>query len=137
MANARSRYEALAAFLQQYKGAQIGRLYGMPCLLFDGEPFMMLHRESVAFRLNGRALTNALGLSGSTGFDPLHPDQPPPGRPGWVLVATAHFLSWDRLAVDAMRCASPGQATAGVVETAARAAPAATDAPAVHPQIPG
>ena len=105
-ANARSRYEALAAFLQQYKGAQIGRLYGMPCLLFDGEPFMMLHRESVAFRLNGRALTNALGLSGSTGFDPLHPDQPPPGRPGWVLVATAHFLSWDRLAVDAMRCAS-------------------------------
>lgn len=105
MANARSRYEALATYLEQQRGAKRAHLYGMPCLLLEGEPFIMLYRANVAFRLSGRALKHAMEMAGSTGFDPLHPDQPPPGRPGWVLVATAHFLSWDRLAMDAMRCA--------------------------------
>ena len=104
MANARTRFDALAAYLQQHREASLGRMYGKACLFFEGEPFLVLHHESVAFRLAGRALGQALALAGATGFDPLKPDEPPPGRPGWVLVPTAHFLSWDRLAMDSMRC---------------------------------
>ena len=104
MANARTRFDALAAYLQQHREASQGRMYGKSCLFFEGEPFIVLHHESVAFRLAGRALTQALALKGVTGFDPLKPDEPPPGRPGWVLVPTAHFLAWDRLAMDSMRC---------------------------------
>ena len=104
MANARTRFDALAAYLQQHRDASQGRMYGKPCLFFEGEPFIVLHHESVAFRLAGRALAQAMALKGATGFDPLKPDEPPPGRPGWVLVPTAHFLTWDRLAMDSMRC---------------------------------
>lgn len=104
MANARTRFDALAAYLQQHRDASQGRMYGKSCLFFEGEPFIVLHHESVAFRLAGRALAQALALQGATGFDPLKPDEPPPGRPGWVLVPTVHFLAWDRLAMDSMRC---------------------------------
>jgi len=104
MANARTRFNALAAYLQQHREATQGRMYGKICLFFENQPFIVLHQDSVAFRLNGRPLAQALALKGAVGFDPLKPDEPPPGRPGWVLVPTMHFLTWDRLAMDSMRC---------------------------------
>jgi len=109
MANARTRYETLADYLVRNREARDGSLYGKPCLTFEGEPFLTWHRDAVAFRLSGRALNNALSLKGSTPFDPLTPDKPPPGRPGWVRVPPENFMSWDRLAMDAMRCARLAQ----------------------------
>ncbi len=105
MANARERFNTLAEYLVRHREAQQGQMFGKPCLSLQGEPFMMLYRESVAFRLHGRALTHAMAVKGSSPFDPLLPDKPPPGRPGWVLIPTSQFLIWDRLAMDAMRCA--------------------------------
>jgi hypothetical protein len=104
MANARTRYDALAEYLVRHREAKEATLYGRPCLAYQGHPFMLLTSKGVAFRLHGRPLTAALALSGATGFDPLKPDQPQPGRPGWVLVPVTHFVSWDRLAMEAMRC---------------------------------
>jgi hypothetical protein len=109
MANARERYDALCQYLARNRDARQGSLFGKACLLYEGEPFMLFYRESVAFRLHGRALLSALALRGASGFDPLNPDKPPPGRPGWVLVPTTHFLAWDRLAMDAMRCVRMAQ----------------------------
>ena len=104
MANARGRYDMLADYLLRHREAREGMLFGKHCLTFDGDPFMMFCRGAVAFRLHGRALAQALSLPGSSPFDPLSPDKPPPGRPGWVLVPPAQFVAWDRLAMDAMRC---------------------------------
>ncbi|HET9483326.1 MAG TPA: hypothetical protein VFO79_05155 [Xanthomonadales bacterium] len=104
MANARTRYDALAEYLVRHRDAKEATLYGKPCLAFQGHPFMMLTSKGVAFRLHGRPLTTALAFKGATGFDPLKPDEPPPGRPGWVLVPVSQFVSWDRLAMDAIRC---------------------------------
>lgn len=103
MANARTRFDALASYLLQHHEAIQGQMWGKHCLFFRNEPFIVLHQHCVAFRLSGRALNHALAMAGATPFDPLHPDKPPPGRPGWVLVPTAHFLAWDRLAMDSMR----------------------------------
>jgi hypothetical protein len=109
MANARTRYETLASYLVRNREAKEGTLYGKSCLTYDGEPFLTWHRDAVAFRLHGRALNNALSLKGCTPFDPLHPDRPPPGRPGWVRVPPSQFIAWDRLAMDAMRCVKVAQ----------------------------
>lgn len=104
MANARTHYNALVEYLVRNREAKVGTLFGKSCLMFADEPFLMLFRDSVAFRLHGRALTSALALRGSQPFDPLNPEKPPPGRPGWVLVPASQFVAWDRLAMDSMRC---------------------------------
>lgn len=104
MANARTQFDYLASYLQRYSGAQRGMLAGRPCLTWHQTPFVMLFRDSVAFRLSGHALVRAMALSGASGFDPFKPDEPPPGKPGWVLLPARHWAAWDRCALDAIRC---------------------------------
>lgn len=130
MANARTRFDALSSYLEQHHAASPGLMFGKRCLFFEGEPFIVLHRESVAFRVSGRALSHALAMKGTTGFDPLKPDEPPPGRPGWVLVPTVHFLAWDRLAMESMRCIRQAQAQHVSWQPLAPAPPPPTIAPA-------
>jgi len=65
MANARTQFDALASSLQQHGEATQGQLAGRSCLSFEGEPFLVLYHEGVAFRLAGSAQTRALGLSGA------------------------------------------------------------------------
>lgn len=104
MANARTQFDALAASLLQQDEATEGQLAGRPCLSFEGDPFLVLYRENVAFRLAGSALTRALGLAGATGFDPMKSDDRNAIAPGWVLVPVAHWPSWDAFAQEALRC---------------------------------
>ena len=105
MANARTQFDALASSLQQHDEATQGLLAGRACLSLEGEPFLVLYRENVAFRLAGSALTHALALSGATGFDPMKPDDRNAIAPGWVLVPVAHWSNWEHYAREAMRCA--------------------------------
>lgn len=102
MANARSRFDAIASFLQRAQEAQAGLLYGKPCLSLAGHPFAAYQPDAMAFRLHGRSLAAALALAGAKGWDPMHADR---SAPGWVLVPAEHVLRWDDLAVDAARCA--------------------------------
>jgi hypothetical protein len=104
MANARTQFDALASSLQQHGEATQGLLAGRACLSLEGEPFLVLYRENVAFRLAGSALTHALALAGATGFDPMKPDDRNAIAPGWVLVPVAHWSSWEHYAQEAMRC---------------------------------
>jgi hypothetical protein len=101
MANARSRFDTLADELQQHEATQ-RMLYGRHCLCIDGEPFLMLHKEGVAFRLSGRALAAGSALPGAAAFDPLTPDQPSQSRPGWVRLPVEQFSRWDEFAHAAM-----------------------------------
>jgi hypothetical protein len=102
MANARSRYDTISGYLQRTHEAQAGLLYGKPCLMLLGQAFAAYQPDAMAFRLHGRCLTQALRLPGAKGWDPLHADR---SAPGWVLVPAEQVLSWDRLALDAARCA--------------------------------
>jgi hypothetical protein len=102
MANARSRYDTISGYLQHSYEAQAGLLYGKPCLLLADEAFAVYLPDAMAFRLHGRALTDALALPGAKGWDPLHADR---SAPGWVLVPAAQVLRWNQLALDAVRCA--------------------------------
>ena len=110
MASARTQFDALASsLLQQHEAVTQGQLAGRPCLSFEGEPFLVLYRESVAFRLAGRALVRAQALSGAGGFDPMKPDDRTAGAPGWTLVPVAHWPDWTAYAQDALSCVQRAQ----------------------------
>lgn len=102
MANARSRYDTIAGYLQRAHEAQAGLLYGKPCLMHRGQAFAAYKPDAMAFRLHGRALAQAMAIPGAHGWDPLDVRR---SAPGWVLVSATHVLRWDRLALDAVRCA--------------------------------
>jgi hypothetical protein len=97
MANARSSFDTLANDLQQHEATQV-MLYGRHCLCIDGEPFLMLHKEGVAFRLSGRDLAAATSIEGASVFDPLTPEQPSPARAGWVRLPAEQFSRWGEFA---------------------------------------
>lgn len=106
MANARTQFDALASsLLQQHDEVTQGQLAGRASLSFEGEAFLALYRENVAFRLAGSALARAMTLAGASGFDPMKPDDRNTIAPGWVLVPVAHWSSWEHYAQEAMRCA--------------------------------
>lgn len=122
MANARSRYDTIAAYLRKAHDARALTVRGRPCLGIEGATFMALHRDSVGFRLHGRALKQALSLAG---VRPWHPIDPNRVAPGWVLVPSNHAWRWDRLAIEAWRCArsaAAARAASGSLESASRPA---------------
>ncbi len=129
MANARSRYDTIAAYLRKAHDAHALTVRGRQCLGIEGATFMALHRDSVGFRLHGRALKQALSLPGVRPWHPIDPDRV---APGWVLIPSNHAWRWDRLAIEAWRCArttAVERATSGPRESgisAAQEPPAST-----------
>ncbi len=100
MANARTRYDTICDYMVRSHGATSGNLYGKPCALLRGHAFLYFHQGWAAFKLRGRIRLQALALAGAKFWDPL-------GREGpsmeWVIVPDAHFLRWDRFAVEAVK----------------------------------
>jgi hypothetical protein len=105
VANARTQYDALAETLVREHGARLGTLYGRACLMLDDAPFMQLSNTGLAFRLHGHPLADALALPDARRYDPFEPGNPQATRAGWVYVPATHHALWERLALDAMRCA--------------------------------
>jgi hypothetical protein len=83
MANARSRYDSIAGYLQRVHEAQPNLLYGKPCLLWNGRAFAVYQPNALALRLHGRYLTQASALPGAQPWDPRNADG---AAPGWVLI---------------------------------------------------
>lgn len=131
MANARSQYDMISGYLQRTHDAQAGLLYGKPCVMLDGHPFVAYQPDAMAFRLHGRSLTQTLALPGARGWDPLRPDS---SSPGWVLVPGSQVLRWNRLALEAVRCAREASERRVSYVAAPPPPPAAEDAPASNPQ---
>jgi hypothetical protein len=105
MANPRSKFEMLSEYLSRtHEGVSVAEIYRRPGLKHRTEPFCLYFNDGMAFRLHGRSLVAALELAGVLPFDPLNPDKPPPGRPGWVWAPPSQMLRWDRLCTEALRC---------------------------------
>jgi hypothetical protein len=102
MANARSQFDAIAGYLERTHEARALQLYGRPALSLGGNAFAAFANEAMAFRLHGRALVQAERLAGARAWDPLHGHG---SSPGWIWVPASQALRWNRLALDAVRCA--------------------------------
>jgi hypothetical protein len=106
MANARTRYDTISEFLQREHEAAAASLYGKPAVQLGVTPFLFYAGTGMAFRLQGRAREQALTLPGAAAWAPI--GQVPEKGP-WVFVPAAHFLRWDRLAIEALRYAQEGE----------------------------
>lgn len=100
MANARTRFDTICDYMVRSHGATAGSLYGKPCALVRGHAFLYFHQGWAAFKLRGRVRLQALALAGAKFWDPLGRDGP---SMEWVIVPDAHFLRWDRFAVEAVK----------------------------------
>ena len=102
MANARTRFDTIVEYMIRHHHASFGLVAARPAAIIDGEAFVVLINDGVAFRLYGRVQQQALALPGS---HVLNVTELPMRNPlNWVWVPTQHFLRWDRLAIEAMRC---------------------------------
>lgn len=129
MANARTQFDAIAGYLERAHEARAEQLYGKPALSLNGHAFAAYANDAMAFRLHGRALAQAQGLPGARGWDPLRGQG---SSPGWVLIPAAQALRWNRLALDALRCARE----AGERRVSYAVPPAPTQADAPPPSTP-
>lgn len=102
MANARSSFDALRETLAREHGATIALLYGKPAVLIGELAFVCFHHNAAAFRLHGRAREHALALPGAKRFDPLKPEAE---GGDWVMLGAAHAYKWEKLALEALKCA--------------------------------
>lgn len=125
MANARTRYDTICEYLARAHDASTGQLYGKPCALIRGHAFMVFCFDGMAFRLRGRLRLQASALPGSRYWDPLGRDVP---SMEWVCIPEAHFLRWDRFALESAKLAKEGfSARDALIKPTTPAEPAADD----------
>lgn len=105
MANARTRFDTICEYLMRAHEARNGQLYGKPCSLIRGHAFIVFCFDGMAFRLRGRLRLQASALAGARYWDPLGRDVP---SMDWIYVPEAHFLRWDRFAVESAKLAKEG-----------------------------
>lgn len=114
MANARTRFDTIMEYMIRAHEVTGAPLFGRPSAMYRGEPFMVFHNDGMGFRLRGRSRLQALALAGTKFWDPLGRSTP---NMEWVTVPVAHFLRWDRFAVDALhqvKAGPPGPVAAKV-----------------------
>ncbi|MFO1495236.1 MAG: hypothetical protein U1F26_11325 [Lysobacterales bacterium] len=124
MANARTRYDTICEYLVRTHEATLGQLYGKPCALIRGHAFIVYCFEGVAFRLRGRVRLQASALPGARYWDPLGRDIP---SMDWILVPEAHFLRWDRFALESARVSKEGIGIRDLPRSSAPPEPAIAD----------
>ena len=98
--DAQARYDELAADLEaRHREVALGKMFGMPCVKWDGKAVAGYYQGDMVFKLpDPAARERALALDGAHLFDPMG------GRPmkEWVQVPFAHAASWAGMAVHAL-----------------------------------
>ena len=92
-------YNTLAKQLEATEGIEIGQMFGMPTLKFNGKAFAGLFNGEMTFKLTGAPHAEAMALNGATLFDPMGT-----GRvmKEWVQLPIAQSKYWDRIAREAL-----------------------------------
>ena len=96
--NADELYLAIGTDLA-VRGAESGKMFGMPTLKVNGKAFAGLWQDQMIFKLIGAAHAKALGLKGAQLFDPSGMLRP---MKEWVIVPAAHSKQWLMLAEAAL-----------------------------------
>jgi hypothetical protein len=95
----RDRYEAIARGLVASKGAEAGKMFGMPVLKKGGKVFAGFYSASMTFKLRGGLHDEALKLPGARVFDPSGVGR---AMKEWVEVPVSVADEWERLAEAAL-----------------------------------
>jgi hypothetical protein len=132
MANARTRFDTIRDYLLRAHDARMGTFFGRPCSISGGETFIVLTLYGMCFRLRGRVRLQALALAGAKFWDPMERGNP---EMDWVFVPEAHFLRWDRFAVESLRVLREGTGVRGVGGGAQAFSKEAIPEPKPPPQI--
>lgn len=70
MTDIEDAYQRLIASFTTDESVTSGQMFGKPCLTIRGKAFIALHRDTIVFKLTGKAHANALALSEATRWDP-------------------------------------------------------------------
>ena len=93
------KYNAIGQSFTATHQAEISKLFGKPCLKFNGRAFVCYYNGDMVFRLNAEPHKTAFALKGSKLFDPSGLNRP---MMDWVQVKPAHETEWNVLAEAAM-----------------------------------
>src|SRR5713101_1372610 len=99
MADAQKKYDMLADGLAAQPNVARAKMFGMPVVKVNGNAFMGYFKDSMTFKLTGKAHADALKLKGAQLFDPSGMGRP---MKEWVQVPAAHAARWKQLARSAM-----------------------------------
>jgi hypothetical protein len=75
-------------------------MFGKPCLTIKGKAFIAQHRDTIVFKLSGKAHENALALSEATLWDPSGKGR---AMKEWIALTcqhSQHFASFSKSAAD-------------------------------------
>lgn len=74
-------------------------MFEKPCFMTNKKAFICFFKESIAFKLNGEAHSEALSQDGSELFDPSGKNRP---MKEWVQVPFDYYNEWEDFAKLAM-----------------------------------
>jgi hypothetical protein len=96
MAEAEKHFAELAAEIPE---AQQGKMFGALCLKApNGKAFLLSKNGSIAIKLSGLVLEEALGLNGTSIFEPSEGKK----MNGWVQIPAEHQNKWKDFAQSAL-----------------------------------
>jgi len=94
------KYISIGETLSKKSNAEIGKLFGKPCLKINGKAFACFFNGDMVFKLDADSHKKASALKGSKLFDPSGANRP---MKEWVQVKAAHEKEWMELAEAAMK----------------------------------
>ena len=103
MADAQQKYHSIADELAGRPNVARAKMFGMPVVKVNGNAFMGYFKDSMTFKLTGRAHADALRLKGTQLFDPSGMGRP---MKEWVQIPTAHATKWKQFAQHALKYVS-------------------------------
>lgn len=112
--------EEIAAQFNPEQGVTIGKWFGKPCLKAGRKVFVTLWEGDLAFKLVGKAHSEALQIEGTHLFAPRGKGHP---MKKWVQIPAAQSSAWSRFAELAYECVTKGaelkknEIISGLIET--------------------
>lgn len=88
-------YQKLVDHLAQTHGGVAGQMFGKKCIKMNGKAGLALFTDCIVFKLPGSAHETAMGLDGSTLWDPSGKGRP---MKEWVQVSIEHRDQFTQLA---------------------------------------
>lgn len=95
MADAESKFNAIAEKLATRSGTMRGQMFGKPCVKTLGKAFTALYKDEMVFKLSGEAHTEALAFKSAHLWDPSGKGRP---MKEWVCIPAANSSTWEKFA---------------------------------------
>ena len=97
MANAEAIFNSLVEKLSEQPEVKRGNMFGFVSITVSGKTFALLDGDSMVFKLDGDAITEALALQGAQRWNPYGHE-----KKEWVQIPFEHTASWGMYAEVAM-----------------------------------